>query len=56
MRTKVASDNLRMMLYIFLLGLGNGGIMQRSNSIWGAVLAHSFADALLLVSIFGAIG
>jgi len=53
----LTSDNLLMLLvYIFLLGFGNGAIMQRSNSIWGAVLSHSFADSLLLVSIFGTTG
>jgi len=50
----LSSDNLFMLLsFIFLLGLGNGAIMQRSDSIWGAVLAHTLADVLLLVSIFG---
>ena len=52
----LTSDNLLMLLgYIFLLGLGNGAIMQRTDSIWGAVLAHTVADVLLLVSIFGTV-
>lgn len=53
----VERENLATLLaFTFLLGLGNGAIMQRSQSIIGAVLAHFFADSLLLVSVFGAFG
>jgi hypothetical protein len=37
----------------FMLGLAWGYIMQKSDSIWGAVLAHAIADILLLFTVFG---
>jgi membrane protease YdiL (CAAX protease family) len=37
----------------FLLGLVWGYIMQKSDSIWGAVVAHAVADILLLITVFG---
>lgn len=37
----------------FLLGLTWGYIMQKSDSIWGAVIAHAVADILLLIVAFG---
>ena len=37
----------------FLLGLVWGYIMQKSDSIWGAVIAHAIADILLLITVFG---
>jgi hypothetical protein len=53
----LTSDNLPTMLfYTGLLGFGNGAIMQHSDSIWGAVLAHTIADMLLVVSVFGVAG
>jgi len=37
----------------FLLGLSWGYIMQKSDNIWGAVLAHAIADILFLLVVFG---
>ena len=37
----------------FLLGLSWGFVMQKSDSIWGAVLAHAIADILFLITVFG---
>jgi len=37
----------------FLLGISWGYVMQKSDSIWGAVLAHAIADILLLITVFG---
>ena len=37
----------------FLLGLSWGFVMQKSDSIWGAVLAHAVADILFLITVFG---
>jgi membrane protease YdiL (CAAX protease family) len=51
------SDNMIMAIsYIFFLGLTTGAIIQRSDSIWGAVLAHAAADVMLLISTFGTVG
>ncbi len=41
------------LLITFILGLSWGYIMQKSDSIWGAVLAHAIADILFLVTVFG---
>lgn len=38
---------------IFLLGLSWGYIMQKSENIWGAVLAHVIAHILVLLVVFG---
>ncbi len=40
-------------LFLFVHGWAWGYIIQRSESIWGAVLAHAIADMLLLIVIFG---
>ena len=37
----------------FILGLAWGYIMQKSDNIWGAVLAHAIADILFLLAVFG---
>ncbi len=37
----------------FVFGLAWGYAMQKSESIWGAVLAHAIADILFLVTVFG---
>ena len=37
----------------FILGLAWGYIMQKSDNIWGAVLAHAIADILLILTVFG---
>ena len=37
----------------FVLGLAWGYIMQKSDNIWGAVLAHAIADILLILTVFG---
>jgi membrane protease YdiL (CAAX protease family) len=37
----------------FVLGLSWGYIMQKSNSIWGAVLAHAITDILFILTVFG---
>jgi membrane protease YdiL (CAAX protease family) len=41
------------LLITFLLGLAWGYVMQKSDSIWGAVLAHAIADILFLIAVFG---
>ena len=41
------------LIITFLLGLAWGYIMQKSDSIWGAVVAHAVADILLLIAAFG---
>ena len=41
------------LLITFLLGLAWGYVMQKSDSIWGAVLAHAIADILFLSTVFG---
>jgi membrane protease YdiL (CAAX protease family) len=41
------------LLITFILGLLWGYVMQKSDSIWGAVLAHAIADILLLITVFG---
>jgi len=40
-------------LFLFVHGCAWGYTMQRSDSIWGAVLAHAVADILFLIAIFG---
>lgn len=37
----------------FALGLSWGYLMQRSDNIWGAVIAHAIADILFLLTVFG---
>ena len=37
----------------FILGLSWGYIMQKSDNIWGAVLAHAIADILFILTVFG---
>ncbi len=44
---------LAFLVVTFLLGLVWGYIMQKSDSIWGAVIAHAVADILLLITVFG---
>lgn len=39
--------------FTFVLGLCWGYIFQKSNSLWGAVLAHMIADALGILAVFG---
>lgn len=41
------------LLVTFLLGISWGYVMQKSDSIWGAVLAHAIADILFLITVFG---
>ena len=41
------------LLITFILGISWGYIMQKSESIWGAVLAHAIADILFLITVFG---
>jgi membrane protease YdiL (CAAX protease family) len=41
--------------FTFVLGLSWGYIVQKSNSLWGAVLAHMIADALGILAVFGVI-
>ena len=41
------------LLITFILGLSWGFVMQKSDSIWGAVLAHAIADILFLITVFG---
>lgn len=41
------------LLITFLLGISWGYVMQKSDSIWGAVLAHAIADILFLITVFG---
>ncbi|NHI88842.1 MAG: CPBP family intramembrane metalloprotease [Candidatus Thorarchaeota archaeon] len=41
------------LLVTFLLGISWGYVMQKSDSIWGAVLAHAIADILLIIAVFG---
>jgi membrane protease YdiL (CAAX protease family) len=53
----ISGDNMLVSLtFIFFIGFISGGIMQRSGSIWGAVLGHGFGDILLLVSVLGVVG
>ncbi|MHA2323515.1 MAG: CPBP family intramembrane glutamic endopeptidase [Candidatus Thorarchaeota archaeon] len=50
------SDVVTFSLYFslsFLLGLLWGYVIQKSDSIWGAVLAHTIADILLVIATFG---
>lgn len=37
----------------FILGLVWGYVIQKSDSIWGAVLAHAIADILFILTVFG---
>ena len=37
----------------FVLGLVWGYVMQKSDNIWGAVLAHAIADILFILTVFG---
>ncbi|NHJ12915.1 MAG: CPBP family intramembrane metalloprotease [Candidatus Thorarchaeota archaeon] len=41
------------LLVTFLLGISWGYVMQKSDSIWGAVLAHAIADMLFIITVFG---
>lgn len=41
------------LLITFILGISWGYVMQKSESIWGAVLAHAIADILFLITVFG---
>lgn len=41
------------LLITFLLGISWGYVMQKSDSIWGAVLAHAIADILFIITVFG---
>jgi len=41
------------LLITFILGISWGYIMQKSDSIWGAVLAHAIADILFIITVFG---
>jgi membrane protease YdiL (CAAX protease family) len=41
------------LLVTFFLGIAWGYVMQKSDSIWGAVLAHAIADILFLITVFG---
>lgn len=41
------------LIITFLLGLIWGYIMQKTDSIWGAVLAHAIADILFIIAVFG---
>jgi membrane protease YdiL (CAAX protease family) len=41
------------LLITFILGLSWGYVMQKSDSIWGAVLAHAIADILFIITVFG---
>lgn len=41
------------LLITFILGISWGYVMQKSDSIWGAVLAHAIADILFLITVFG---
>jgi membrane protease YdiL (CAAX protease family) len=40
--------------FTFVLGLSWGYITQKSDNIWGSVLAHMVADALGILAVFGA--
>ena len=39
--------------FLLLLGWALGIVVQKSNSIWGAVLALAVADALFVIAVFG---
>jgi membrane protease YdiL (CAAX protease family) len=41
--------------FTFFLGLSWGYIIQKSNTLWGAVLAHMIADALGILAVFGVV-
>jgi len=41
------------MVMIFFLGLIWGYVIQKSNNIWGAVLAHTVADIFFVLAVFG---
>jgi membrane protease YdiL (CAAX protease family) len=41
------------LLVTFFLGIAWGYVMQKSDSIWGAVLAHAIADILFIITVFG---
>jgi membrane protease YdiL (CAAX protease family) len=41
--------------FTFFLGLSWGYIIQKSNNLWGAVLAHMIADALGILAVFGVV-
>jgi membrane protease YdiL (CAAX protease family) len=42
-------------IFTFIVGLVWGYIIQKSDSIWGSVLAHMIVDALAILTVFGAI-
>jgi membrane protease YdiL (CAAX protease family) len=41
------------LVFLFFISYLWGLSIQKSNSLWGAVLAHAFADVLLLLAVFG---
>ena len=41
------------MVMIFFLGLIWGYVIQKSDNIWGSVLAHTVADILFMLAVFG---
>lgn len=43
------------LMFIFVLGLAWGYMVQKTDSIWGAVIAHMIADILLLITVFGVV-
>ena len=42
-------------IFTFILGLFWGFITQKSDSIWGSVLAHMIADVFAILAVFGVI-
>lgn len=44
-----------LVMFTFILGLFWGYITQKSDNIWGSVLAHMIADAFAILAVFGAI-
>ncbi len=45
--------NLVFLVFLFFQGFAWGWVIQKSESIWGGVLAHMIADMLFVIVIFG---
>lgn len=46
-------ETIMFVSFLFFLGMTWGYIIQKSQSIWGAVLAHTIADILFVIAAFG---
>jgi len=46
-------ETIMFVSFLFFLGMSWGYIIQKSQNIWGAVLAHAIADILFVIAAFG---